>query len=87
MVIEFSGDRLSQLRKTAGLSQEHLGRRIGLTPGNAQRTVSVWERGVKIPHVNTLPLLADALDCGIKDFFAPALDIHAVADPPTAISA
>lgn len=84
-MLEFDGDRLIAGRKRLGLTQKDLGERIGLEGPSAERMVSSWERGVRTPHINTLPKLAHALDCGLRDLFTDR--VRVVGDPPTALSA
>lgn len=53
------------LRARAGLSQEGLGRSIGVSFA----TVSGWERDVHRPDIGLVPAMADALTCQPCDFF------------------
>ncbi len=52
------GDELRRLRKRAGMSQELLADRAGLSP----EAVSLLERGRRSPRMTTMRLLADALE-------------------------
>lgn len=89
-MLKFDGRVLATFRQQAAFSQRELGERVGLPDAHAQQTVSAWERGVTLPDVNTLPLLATALNCRMNDFYTVArprpID-HTPAAPPTAISA
>ena len=59
---EAFGDRLRALRERAGLTQEELASRAGLTPN----AVSALERGTRTrPYPHTVRSLADAL--GLSD--------------------
>lgn len=49
------GERIQRLRKGAGLSQQALGERLGIT----SVAVSKWERGQSQPDIPTLTRLAD----------------------------
>ena len=49
------GDRVKELRKEKGIPQEDFAKAIGVSKG----TVSVWERGVRIPEFDTLDGLCD----------------------------
>ncbi len=70
------GPLLRRHRTTAGLSQEALAERAGLST----RAVSDLERGVKTrPHPATMRLLADALDLGPEDRAALAAASRPVA--------
>lgn len=55
------GDRVKELRKEKGIPQEDFAKAIGVSKG----TVSVWERGVRIPEFDTLH--------GLCDYFAVPL--------------
>lgn len=47
--------RFKELRKTKMLSQAAIGLELGVTKG----TVSVWERGIRIPRYQDFPQIAD----------------------------
>lgn len=47
------GVRLKAARREAGLSQEQLGGRLGVT----KSTISAWERDEKLPESDRLPML------------------------------
>ena len=51
-------DNLITLRKQKGFSQDELAQKIGIS----RQAVSNWERGVSTPDVETLKLLAQALE-------------------------
>ena len=61
------GDELRRLRRGAGLSQETLAARAGLSP----EAVSLLERGRRSPRLTTMRLLAEAM--GVSD-----VDRHAL---------
>jgi len=52
------GARIRAARIAANLTQERLGERIG----RDYRTILRWEYGQRVPDLNDLLLLADALD-------------------------
>jgi len=52
------GARIRAARIAANLAQERLGERIG----RDYRTILRWEYGQRVPDLNDLLLLADALD-------------------------
>lgn len=58
-------NRLKELRKASGLTQEQLGALSGLD----QATVSKYERGGGNPTLETLELLARALSVEVGDLF------------------
>src|SRR3954452_25389322 len=51
------GDELRRLRRSAGLSQETLAQRAGLSA----EAISLLERGRRTPRMTTMRLLADAM--------------------------
>lgn len=59
------GERISEIRKAYGITQTELGKRIDKT----QMTIAKYENGKVDVKVNTLLLLAKALECEITDFF------------------
>jgi transcriptional regulator with XRE-family HTH domain len=62
------GEALRQLRAEAGISQEELAHRAGLTVG----TVSVIERGRSNPTWATVRAIASALDVSTSELAAVA---------------
>ncbi len=76
------GERLRRLREAAGLTQEELAERVGLTPD----AIGVLERGARRhPYPNTVRALADALGLSSEEraALAAALPKHGAAAPPT----
>lgn len=64
-VDEHVGARLRQLRKEAGMSQEALGTRLGITFQQVQK----YERGTNRVSASKLHEAAQALGVSIADFF------------------
>ena len=58
-----TGIKLREHRKAAGLLQKDIGRMIGIDPSS----ISIWERGVRIPSVDNLVLLSRAYAVPIED--------------------
>lgn len=56
---------ISTLRKNAGLTQEQLGDKLGIS----YQAVSKWENGVSCPDISTLPLIADIFGTTIDELF------------------
>lgn len=50
-----TGDFLSALRKSKGLTQQEIAEQLGIT----NKTISKWERGDGLPDITMLPLLAE----------------------------
>lgn len=59
----FSGPRLRNARKSAGLSPEQL----AVSIGRSFYSVREWELGRVTPSVTTLAALADILGCTVDD--------------------
>lgn len=59
------GSNLRQRRLTAGLTQEEIAERCGVT----RQTIIAVERGNYVPSVLLALRLAQALDCRVEDLF------------------
>ena len=59
------GKKIKQLRFKAGLTQEQLAERTGVSP----QAVSKWENAVAMPDITALPLLAEIFGVSIDDLF------------------
>ncbi|MFJ7238201.1 helix-turn-helix domain-containing protein [Streptomyces olivaceus] len=57
------GERLRTARLHANLTQEQLGERIG----RDRRTIHRWEYAVRVPDLEDLLLLADAVGVPLRD--------------------
>ena len=57
------GDNLSKSRKKAGLSQEELAEKMGIT----RQTISKWETGASVPDVEELQRLCAALSASAEE--------------------
>lgn len=64
------GNRIRQYRKNAGLTQEKLSEKIGITP----KHLSKLEAGRHNPHFDTIILLAKELDVPIDAFLEDVED-------------
>ena len=62
-------ETIRALRCRAGLSQEALALRVGVS----RQTVNSWEKGVW-PSAELVPKIAFALGCEIKELYAQAVD-------------
>lgn len=67
MKYDFSrlGENIACLRRKAGLTQELLSDRLGVT----SQAVSKWERQLSCPDVSLLPAMADVFGVSIDDLF------------------
>jgi transcriptional regulator with XRE-family HTH domain len=61
----FSSERLRKARLSAGLSRPELARLSGVS----YRTISLVERGRRVPRFSTLRCLAEALEVEVGYFF------------------
>ena len=60
------GQKINELRRSKGISQEQFGSDLGIS-GQA---VSKWENGQSMPDVALLPVLADYFNCSIDELFS-----------------
>ena len=59
------GENIAALRRAAGLTQELLADRLGVT----SQAVSKWERQLSCPDVSLLPAMADLFGVSIDELF------------------
>lgn len=60
------GERIAELRREAGMTQEALGEVIGVSA----QTVSKWENGNTAPDISLLPVLAEVFGVTIDSLFS-----------------
>lgn len=60
------GNRIKQLRKERGLTQEHLAELMGLS----FQAISKWENNISLPDITLIPKLADIFGVTTDDLFA-----------------
>lgn len=58
-----TGERIRAARKNAGLTQEDLGKKLGVSYVG----ISQWENNVRNPKFSTLARIADALNIPVQD--------------------
>ena len=58
-------NKIKQLRASAGLTQEQLANRLGISA----QSISKWETGVTMPEITLLPALSGELGVTIDDLF------------------
>lgn len=71
-VCEIVGERLRTARENAGLTQQELGEAIGVAGKGAAVEISRYERGFRLPRVDRLYVLADALNVEPHSLLGPA---------------
>lgn len=59
-------NRIKELRKAAGLTQQEVASHFGLN----RAAVAMWERGSSVPKAPILPELAKILNCSIDELFS-----------------
>lgn len=59
------GTKIKQLRHRAGLTQEQLAAKLGISP----QSVSKWETAITMPDISLLPVLAGELGVTIDELF------------------
>ena len=57
------GHNIKNLRKAAGLTQKQLGEKLGIS----FQSIAQWETGKRIPKIETLRKIANALNCDISE--------------------
>ncbi|MFC3024484.1 helix-turn-helix domain-containing protein [Vibrio zhugei] len=75
--------RLKEARKKMKITQKDLGVRIGMDEGAASARMNQYEKGVHMPDVRTLKLLAKELGVPLNYFFC---EDDSTAEIATAIS-
>lgn len=55
--------RIKEIRKAHGMKQKELARKLCYHP----RTVSAWERGISLPTIDTLAMIAELFGCALDD--------------------
>ena len=63
-------NKIKQLRASAGLTQEQLANRLGISA----QSISKWETGVTMPDITLLPALSGELGVTIDDLFDLTID-------------
>lgn len=63
-------EKIRQMRKTAGLTQEQLASRLGVSA----QSVSKWENDITMPDITLLPLIAETFGISIDDLFDLTLE-------------
>lgn len=66
--------RLRTARKAAGFSQEQLGIYIGLEPASASARMNRYEQGTRVPDLELVARIADALKLPAAYFYATQED-------------
>ena len=59
------GAYIRSKRKEAGLRQMEVAQRMG--GGCTQKDISRWETGVRVPSLDTMIKLSEALDCSVEE--------------------
>lgn len=62
---EFNFKNIKILRKRAGLTQQQLSEKLNI----GRISIADWENGKRIPSIETLINISDALNCSITEFF------------------
>ena len=61
MEVDFSKNKIKELRQEKGLSQRELAKATGIKQANISR----WEAGLVVPNINDVWTLANFFDCSI----------------------
>ena len=76
-MLNFTGERLKELRKARDLTQAELAGRAELS----EQAVSHWEKNIRRPSLDAAQALAAALECTVIDLMQPC----GSAVPPKAV--
>lgn len=60
---ETFGQRITELRKKKGITQEELAKKLNISP----QAISKWENDISFPDITTLPLLSEIFDITIDE--------------------
>jgi transcriptional regulator with XRE-family HTH domain len=63
------GEKIAELRKARGMTQEELSSVIGVSP----QSVSKWETGTTLPDILLLPVIADVFDVSIDALYGKTI--------------
>ena len=77
------GERIKELRKSAGLTQDELARRLNTT----KQAISRYENSNREPNIKTAKKIADALNVGIESLTEEKYVVNAVIQNAPALSA
>lgn len=72
-----TGQLISELRKSKGLTQQQLADQMNLS----NKTISKWESGLGAPDLSNLLVLADALDVTADELLRGELDSDSRKEP------
>lgn len=65
-MIKSMGNRISQLRKEKGITQEDMAEKLGVTP----QAVSKWENDISYPDILQLPKIAEMLGVTVDELLS-----------------
>ena len=74
-------ERIRELRKKAGYSQQQMARKLHLTQG----AISQWENGITVPAADQLSALADVFEITVDELLGRAVEQPADQDEAWAI--
>jgi transcriptional regulator with XRE-family HTH domain len=74
------GDNITRYRERAGLSQQQLGLRCGVT----QVAIHFWEKGRTTPNLIRLALIAEVLNTTVGELLGETIDTNG--DPDKAVA-
>lgn len=69
-------ENLQYLRKEAGLTQEQLAGKLGVT----RQTVSKWENGASVPDADILSQMASVLDVSVSELLGVSVETSSKED-------
>lgn len=69
-------ENIQSLRKEAGLTQEQLAGKLGVT----RQTVSKWENGASVPDADILSQMASVLDVSVSELLGMSVETSSKED-------
>lgn len=76
------GKKIMSLRKEAGLTQEQLAEKLGISP----QAVSKWENGISCPDISMLPTLASLFHVTVDDLLGVERPSRPIEDEATSMA-
>lgn len=70
------GERIKQVRKEAGMTQQQLAQRLGIP----YQSIGQWERGIRKPKIETIQAIADAIGVSLDYLLGNVSDSFFVLD-------
>ena len=77
--MSFFASKVRQLRRSQKMTQQELAAQLHVSLG----TISIWERGARLPDLATIQRVASFFNVPFRDFFTEEEQGEAKKEPPT----